>query len=498
MSEGCDIAILGAGTAGCLLAERLSRDPQRRVVVLERGPLPSWQLRIPGLGRHARQYLERDHTLPEPGLNGRSLSLTRAAVAGGGSSVNAMIYLRGRPTDYDRWNVPGWSFDEVLPFFKQTQDQSRGASHYHGVGGEWAVEDARSLSPQALAFVESWQHLGLNLNADFNGPDQTGVGFLQVTQRRGVRISAHSAFLAPAAGRPNVQVHLGSQVLRLILEGSRAVAVEYRRAGQTHRLEVAREVLVCLGALRSPVLLLRSGLGPADELRSHGIEVVLDLPQVGRNLQDHLGVPLLFPSPPAHARPWRRAIAPLHYAVSRRGDWASNGIPAAAFFGSSDVCEVECLLHDREIEGTLLETVLLDSESRGTIQLRPGDIWSAPLIRTGALSSPHDTARLERGLRRCLQLAEAGPLAARLGKLPRELDLRRHISATVSSCKHYAGTCAMGAPGASVVDAQLRVHGVAGLRVVDASVLPILPACHTCAPTLMVAERAAHFLRQAG
>jgi len=506
----CDYVIVGAGSAGCVLAHRLSERGAGKIVVLEAGGEAPRGLLVPGrLRHHAQAHLRVDLSDPEPALGNRRIALTSAHIVGGASSINAMIYLRGRPEDYDAWQTTGnhgWSFADVLPYFMRSEDQARGASMYHGVGGPMAVSDPRFVSPESEAFVRAWSEQGIPQNDDFNGPRQEGAGIFQLTQRRGTRVSAASAFLEPALAGGGVTLITGARATRVILRGLQAVAVEYLAGGRLHRLEVQREVLLCLGALGSPLLLLRSGIGPADELRALGIEAAVDLPGVGNNLQDHVGVPVVFERRvprPMVAPVWRRVDAAARYALARRGPWASNGIEAGAFVRASpraSLPDIECLLHGAEDEGLVFEACLLATESTGSVRLRSADPLAPPRLATNVLSTRAEIKALAEGVAMCRALGRTRALAP---YVRREVapgsdwtpgGALNYIAATAASCKHYVGTCRMGDDAGGVVDRELRVRGFEGLRVVDASVMPRLPAAHTNAPTIMVAERAADFI----
>jgi choline dehydrogenase len=505
----CDYAIVGAGTAGCVLAHRLSHGRAARIVVLERGGAAPRELSVPLLAReHVWPYLQQDVTEAEPGLGGRTTRLLSAKVVGGGSAVNASIYVRGRPADYDGWRaygVHGWSFADVLPYFKKSENQARGPSAYHGVGGPVDVSDPRYIAPESGAFIDAWRELGVGQNDDFNGPSQDGAGVLQLTQRRGARAGLEAAYLTPALEH-GVVLRVGAEASHVIVRHGRAVGVAYTSDGHTHRLDVEKEVIVSLGALRSPCLLLRSGIGPAAELRALGIPVVADLPGVGRNLQDHVGVSVTFERRTTQRADVLRARGPaLRYKFARRGPWASNGIQAAAFVraGQAALPNVECLLHGEERAGLVVEACLFAPESTGSVRLRSADPFDPPYFAANFLRADAEMTVLERGVEMCRDLGKTAALSRYVnGELApgpgvHGAALRAFIAATADTCKHYVGTCRMGTDADAVVDDQLRVRGVDGLRVVDASVMPRLPAAHTGAPTIMIAEHACDLIRNA-
>jgi choline dehydrogenase len=501
-AEHCDYAVIGAGSAGCVLARRLS-ERGARVVVLERGVDSAGCFRIPGLSRDGfDQHVAYDFTSDAAGPPRR---LTSAAVVGGGSALNAMIYVRGPAADYDGWREAGadaWSYADVLPYFKRSEHQQRGASAYHGVGGPLPVSDPRHVSDLSAAFVAAALQRGIPGNVDFNGAIQAGVGYFQLTQRRGARVGCAEAFLAPALRSGGASLVTGAEARRILLRGTTAVGIEYAKDGRRHQLDVDHEVLVCAGALRSPHILMLSGIGPAEHLRSVGVGPAIDLPGVGQDLQDHVGVPVV------HAR---REVRPvdrrrrdrLLWTLTRRGPWASNGIEAGAFAcprGAGAVPEIEYLLHCSEPDTVVIEVCLLAVQSRGTVALRSADAGEAPAITIDYLRRDGEMRMMADGVRVARAVASTAPLAALMGA---EVEpgrgasaaLRKYIRAEAASCKHYAGTCRIGRDAGAVVDARLRVHGAERLRVVDASVMPVLPRGHTNAATIMIAERASDFLR---
>ena len=390
------------------------------------------------------------------------------------------------------------------PTSKRSEHQQRGASAYHGVGGPLPVSDPRHVTDSSAAFVAAAIQRGIPSNVDFNGASQAGVGYFQLTQHDGVRVGCAEAFLRPALRSGSVALLTGAEAVRILLRGTMAVGVEYARGGRRHRLDVDGEVLLCAGALRSPQILMLSGIGPAEHLRAVGVGPVVDLPGVGQDLQDHVGVPLV------HAR--RSVLSGncrvrdrLRWVFARRGPWASNGIEAGSFDrprGAGALPALEYLLHCSEPDVVVIEVCLLEVQSRGAVTLRSADPREAPAISLDYLSRDDEMQMMADGIRVARALASASPLAALLGAeaapghgAGSAYALREYIRASAASCKHYAGTCRIGRDARAVVDDQLRVHGTGRLRVVDASVMPTLPRGHTNAATIMIGERASDFLR---
>ncbi|RZT41776.1 GMC family oxidoreductase [Cupriavidus agavae] len=548
-----DYIIVGAGSAGCALAGRLADQPGQTVALLETGPHdhhPSvWTplaiaRTVPNAG--PRNYGLR--TVPQPGLNGRPSYQPRGRGLGGSSSINAMLYVRGHRSDYDRWaelGAEGWSYDEVLPYFRRSECNQRNAGRddaWHGGSGPLHVSDLRTPNPFSRRFVEAAGQAGVPLNDDFNGAEQEGAGLYQTTQYNGERWNAARAYLHRGrrddaghnAGRANLAVMVDTQALRIVFEGRRAVGVEVERGGQRQTLRARREVIVSAGAFHSPQLLLASGIGPAGHLRSLGIEVVHDLPGVGENLQDHLDVIIGRAEASWHlyGYSWRgvarMAGEVLRYRWRRTGMLASPVAEAGAFVKTRPgLAAPDLQLHfapallgnpaavknpkagGRPGHGYSCHACVLRPESRGTVRLQSADMRDAPLIDPRFLSAESDLDGMVTGvklMRRIFAQAAlrgAGPAAgtdaldALLG--PGEGDdgrIRDFIRANADTIYHPVGTCRMGVDALAVVDPRLRVHGVAGLRVVDASVMPTLIGGNTNAPTIMIAEKAADLMRQ--
>ena len=524
-----DYIVIGGGSAGCVLAARLTENPAASVALLEAGGSDASVLiqcpaglalmaKLPGLNWAFE-------TVPQPGFNGRRGYQPRGKVLGGSSSINAMIYLRGQRADYDGWAAagnPGWSFEDVLPYFRCAEHNERGADALHGQGGPLNVMDLRSPNRHGRAFIEAARQDGLALNADFNGPEQEGVGPYQVTHRNGERCSAAKAYLTPALTRDNLQVITGAHATRLLLEGRRAVGVEYIQGGVLKTLRATREVIVSSGALQSPQLLMLSGIGAADHLRQHGIPVVHDLPGVGTHLHDHVDVVQVVDAPQlkdlfglsfSGAVNLLRGI--LEWRRSRSGMLTTNFAEAGAFLRSDPALAAPDLQlhfvigklidHGRKTVfglGYSCHVCLLQPQSRGSVRLASAEPLAAPLIDPNFFGEPNDLARLVLGFKRMRRIL-AQPALAGLGG--RELAasanaqsdeaIVQFIRSHADTIYHPVGSCRMGNGPLDVVDAQLRVHGLQGLRVVDASIMPRIVSGNTNAPTIMIAEKAAELIR---
>ncbi|MBA4213310.1 MAG: glucose-methanol-choline oxidoreductase [Polaromonas sp.] len=528
-----DYIIVGGGSAGSVLAGRLSEDPAIRVALIEAGPADrSVLIHCPaGLAVIAKFELNGwgYNTVPQPGLNGRRGYQPRGKVLGGSSSINAMVYARGHAADYDGWAAqgnPGWSYADVLPYFKRAEHNERGADGFHGQGGPLNVMDLRSPNPFLASFIEAGQQAGYRHNTDFNGPEQEGVGAYQVTHKNGERFSAAKGYLTPHLQRPNLQVITNALTTRVVMDTSvnppRAVGVEYRSNGgrgsmQTLQLKDGGEVVLSAGAFGSPQLLMLSGMGPADHLREQGLPVVHHLPGVGENLHDHPDVVLVMNAPTLTGLfgvslpgVWNMVKGIFEWRRHRRGMLTSNFAEAGGFIKSSPEEAIPDLQlhfvvgklvdHGRKTvlgHGYSCHVCLLRPRSRGRLRLASADPQVAPLIDPAFLQDPDDTVRLMRGfqaVRRLMQqpaLARHGGTESSTSALAQsEAQIEQFVRNHADTIYHPVGTCRMGSGPMDVVDARLRVHGVAGLRVVDASVMPAVVGGNTNAPVIMMAEKA--------
>ena len=509
-----DYVIVGAGSAGCVLAGRLGESRDVRVAVIEAGPADTDpEIHVPfSFGALLKSRIDWDFTSePEPGLDDRRVYLPRGRVLGGSSSLNAMIYLRGNRVDYDEWaslGLDGWSYDDVLPYFKRSEDNERGADAYHGVGGPLAVSDSRSLHPLVDSMLAASVEAGIPRNDDHNGATQDGGGRYQVTQREGRRCSTAVAYLHPAVAHGNVDVVTDALATRVVFEGDRAVGVEVLRGSTLEIVRADREVILSAGAYQSPQLLLLSGIGPPDDLRPLGIEPRVDLP-VGHGLQDHLVCSAVWQSSTASLLAAFSPEAAELYARDSRGPLTSNVGEGGAFvrtrpgLPAPDVQIIfgALMLYDEFLgplvdDGFFFGPILLKPTSRGRVTLRSPVPHAKPRILSNYLDTQEDRQTLVDGMRVALDIAARPALRAvtratfRAPASASDADILAFARRYAHTVYHPVGTCAMGA----VVDATLRVHGVEGLRVVDASVMPTIPRANTNAPTIMIAEKASELI----
>jgi choline dehydrogenase len=521
-AQGYDYIIVGAGSAGCVLAARLTEDSGARVLLLEAGGRDTaWEIRIPAaFSKLFKTGVDWNYsTEPEPHLNYRRLYWPRGKVLGGSSSINAMIYIRGNAADYDGWKNlgnQGWGFADVLPYFKKSENRERGASDFHSAGGPLNVADLALVNPLTRAFIAGAEEIGIARNADFNGATQDGVGIYEVTQKNRQRHSAADAYLKPALARPNLRVETGAHATRVLIENGRASGVAFLKDGIEQQVAAASEVILAGGTVNSPQLLMLSGVGPAELLSRLGIPVVRDLPGVGANLQDHPMVSVGYLCTQPISLDGAETLANLlRYLIFKKGPLTSNVAEAGLFTRSREgrnVPDIQLLfgpayyrrhgLMRRKENCFGFGPTLIAPESRGNISLRSANPLEAPAIRANYLSTDADLRTMIEGVKLSRRIAHTRAFEPYRGDeihpgatASSDEDIAEFLRSEVETLYHPVGTCKMGNDPLAVVDAQLRVHGLERLRVVDASVMPTIPAGNTNAPIIMIAEKAADMIR---
>ncbi|MGC3987330.1 MAG: GMC family oxidoreductase N-terminal domain-containing protein [Pseudorhodoferax sp.] len=527
-----DYIVVGAGSSGCVVASRLSEDPQVRVLLVEAGgSMDTFWVNTPaGMARlfGDPRLNWRFKTAPVPTLGGRQVQWDRGKGLGGCSSINGMIYMRGQPQDYDRWasaGNPGWNWNEVLPYFKRSESNQRGADAHHGGSGPLNVSDPNELHPAASDFVAAAGRIGIPRSDDLNAPPYPSAGVRQYTIKAGRRHSVYQAFIAPVRRRANLTVMTEAQVLRVLLSGGEATGVEVLHQGQRRQIAAAREVVLSGGALASPQILMLSGIGDAQQLQLHGIAVQHALPGVGRNLQDHWYAPIVWRTTEGSSvnhrlSGLRKYLEGARYLLTHGGYLALGAAPVTAYAASEPGAGIDLQLSFNAMSfsanasgevaadgfcGASGSMVLLTPESRGHMELASSDPLQTPIFHPNYFSQESDIRRSVAGLRQLRRIAQTQPMAARIVEelkpgpaVESDEQLFDYLRRFGSTAWHQVGTCKMGADGEAVVDARLRVHGVRRLRVVDASIMPTVVSGNTNAPCIMIGEKGADMVREDG
>lgn len=523
-----DYIIVGGGSAGCVLANRLTQDSDVQVLLLEAGKMdnhPYIHMPVGFAKMTAGPFTWGYTTVPQQHANHREIPYAQGRVIGGGSSINAEVFTRGNPVDYDRWaneeGCPGWSFAEIQPYFLRSEGNEVLANDYHGIDGPLGVSNQMEPAPCTRAFVRSCQQLGMPYNPDFNGATQAGTGFYQLTVKDAKRCSAAVGYLKPVMDRPNLTVRTNTQTRRIVFEKQRAVGVEVVSGGaETEVLRADREVIISAGAIGSPKLLMLSGIGNADDLQQLGIDVAADLPGVGENLSDHFGVDIVYElsgqySYDKYNKPWWAAVAGLQYYLFKTGPVASNIVEGGAFWFSDEQLDVPDLqfhfLAGAGVEagvpaipsgsGCTMNSYVVRPKSRGTVKLMSKNMEDSPLVDPNFVADPDDLRRAAEGVRISREIMQQSAFAQYIkrehfpgGEVSGLDKLKDYVKQYGRTSYHPNGTCKMGQDAMAVVDPELKVRGIEGLRVIDSSVFPSLMGSNTNAPTMMVAEKGADLL----
>ena len=516
-----DYIIIGAGSAGCVLANRLSASGKHTVLLLEAGgPDKKQEIHIPAaFSKLFKSEVDWNYeTQPQTHMNGRCLYWPRGKMLGGTSSMNAMIYQRGNPSDYDGWARMGneeWGWEDVIPYFKKAQNQERGGSAMHGSGGPLNVADLRTPNPISTAFVAAAKEAGLSGNDDFNDGSQEGVGFYQVTQKKGQRNSTAVAYLHPALKRKNLSAETQALVHKLLFDGKQCIGVSYEQNGEMHTAHAGKEVILCGGAINSPQLLMLSGVGSGSHLQGHGIETVMDLPGVGENLHDHPAITMTWVASKKLSLEGAETLPNmLRFLLRKRGPLTSNVGEAGGFvkidpaapapemqFHFAPAHFIEHGFHVPGSHGFTIGPTLVAVASRGTIRLNSAEPTAYPAIDPNYFAEDVDMRNMIAGMRLARKIANSPALAPYRAApytpgddVQTDDDMAAYVREKAETLYHPVGTCKMGVDPMAVVNPQLQVHGVSGLRVVDASVMPAIINANTNAPTIMIAEKAADMI----